>query len=98
MVTGADGFLGSNLVRELLSRNYEVKACQEPGRDGSTIKGLDIETVRCDILDPEDLNRAVSGCRVVIHTAASTSTWPSRSPSSWSMLAFFRANLLAAAP
>jgi len=24
--------------------------------------------------------------------------WPSRSPSSWSMLAFFRANLLAAAP
>ena len=80
MITGADGFLGSNLIRELIKRSYEVRACLEPGRDGKTIQELDIEIVRCDILNPDDLYPAVTDCQVVIHTAASTSTWPSRSP------------------
>ena len=31
LVTGADGLLGSNLVRELLNRNYKVTALIQRG-------------------------------------------------------------------
>jgi nucleoside-diphosphate-sugar epimerase len=32
LVTGPDGVLGSNLVRELLSRDYNVSVLLEPGK------------------------------------------------------------------
>ena len=50
-VTGPDGLLGSNLVRLLLERGYEVKAMIQPGREPKTLEGLEIEKVACDLLD-----------------------------------------------
>ena len=44
LVTGADGFLGSNIVRELLNRNFEVRGFLQEGRTSQTIKQLSIET------------------------------------------------------
>ncbi len=82
-LTGADGFLGSNLVRELLHRGYQVRGLIQPNRDPVTLRGLDIETVEFDLLDPESTLRGVDGCDAVIHTAASTSFWPARSPAIW---------------
>lgn len=77
-VTGADGMLGSNLVRELLQRNYEVKAFLLPNRPVDTLEGLPIERVYGNLLYAEEVKAAMEGCDAVIHTAANTSIWPNR--------------------
>lgn len=78
LVTGSDGVLGSNLVRELLSRNYSVSVLLEPGKDPITLKGLPIQQLEGNILDPEILDKAIEGKDVVYHCAASTSMYPPR--------------------
>ena len=79
LVTGGDGFLGSNLVRELLSRGNRVRVFAEQDREATNLAGLDVEIVRGDIRKAEDVTGAVDGCNYLIHTAASTSIWPLRS-------------------
>lgn len=77
-VTGADGFLGNSLVRELLDRDYEVKVLIQPGRKNGTLHGLDLETVEGSILDIDTVAAAAGECGGFIHAAADTTTWPSR--------------------
>jgi dihydroflavonol-4-reductase len=79
LVTGADGLLGSNLVRELLSRTQAVRAFVQPGRQQKTLEGLTVEKFPGDLLNAEDVAKAAQGCDAVIHCAASTSVWPTRS-------------------
>jgi len=76
LITGADGLLGANLVRELLSRGYSVRAVIQPGSKSVTLDKLPIEKVECDLLDDGDrLLEAISGCGAVIHAAAITDMW-----------------------
>lgn len=79
LVTGADGLLGSNLVRELLTRGDEVCALVEPGRQQKTLEGLNIEKAFGNLLHAEEVIKAMAGCDAVIHCAASTRVWPTRS-------------------
>lgn len=78
LVTGPDGVLGSNLVRELLSRNYIVSVLLEPGKDPITLQDLPITRYYGNILDPEALKPAFEGKGIVFHCAASTSVFPAR--------------------
>ncbi|MEM7658122.1 MAG: NAD-dependent epimerase/dehydratase family protein [Bacteroidota bacterium] len=77
-VTGGDGLLGSNLVRELLQRGYELTVMVQPGRKVSTLDGLDLETVEGDLLDKQSVSAAMKGAEGVVHIAALTNVWPSR--------------------
>jgi len=79
LITGADGLLGSNLVRVLLERGHTVRALIQAGRPQLTLDGLPIERCIGDILLPETLAPAFEGMEAVIHAAASTSVWPARS-------------------
>lgn len=79
LVTGPDGVLGSNLVRELLSRDYEVTVLLEDGKKAPTLEGLPINRLSGNILNPSDLEVAIEGQNIVIHCAASTSVYPARS-------------------
>ena len=79
LVTGATGFVGGNLARELWGRGYEVRALARRGSNSLTIEGTGIERVEGDILDRESLRRAASGCDAVFHCAAAYTFW-SRDP------------------
>jgi dihydroflavonol-4-reductase len=79
LVTGADGLLGSNLVRELLSRGHTVRAFVQPGRQQKTLAGLDIEKFNGSLVNKTEVENAAIGCHAIIHCAASTSVWPARS-------------------
>ncbi len=78
LITGADGLLGSNLVRVLLDRGHEVRALVQAGRQTVTLDGLNIERFEGDILNPSSLARAGDGREVIYHVAAHTGIWPAR--------------------
>lgn len=78
LVTGADGVLGSNLVRELLERKHDVSVLLFEGTTSTTLDGLDIERFYGNILNPEDLDKSFKGQEAVVHCAASTSVFPPR--------------------
>ncbi|MFQ5960110.1 MAG: hopanoid-associated sugar epimerase [Candidatus Methylomirabilales bacterium] len=70
LVTGATGFVGGNLVRELLKDGVAVRALVRPGTPRTTIEGLDVEVVSGDLQDRESLRRALNGSQVLYHVAA----------------------------
>ena len=74
-VTGASGFIGSNLVQELLARGHRVKALLRPGADERGLQGLKYERVTGDILDRKLLVREMDGSDWCFHTAASYHLW-----------------------
>jgi dihydroflavonol-4-reductase len=78
-ITGGDGFLGSNLVRELLSKGHELRIFVQPGRAVSTLDGLNLEKVEGDLLNFESIKAAAGEVDAIYHIAANTSIWPSRS-------------------
>ena len=72
LVTGATGFLGSELIRQLLLKGGKVRALK---RDSSVIPRIlkneeAIEWVNADILDYYSLEDAVQGITKVYHCAA----------------------------
>jgi dihydroflavonol-4-reductase len=67
-VTGANGHLGANLVRELLKENKTTRALVNINR--KALDGLKVEVVQADIRDPYSLQKAFSGVDVVYHLAA----------------------------
>jgi dihydroflavonol-4-reductase len=79
-ITGADGMLGSHVVRSLLERGWHIRAFLQPGRQGRTLDGLDLERVHGDLLDLECVVKAAAGCDYIIHAAALTQVWPDRNP------------------
>lgn len=70
LVTGAAGFIGSNVVKLLLEDGVDVRAMVLPGEDERNLRGTDVEKVPGDVLDPDSLDRALSGCDTLFHLAA----------------------------
>lgn len=76
LVTGATGFLGWHVARQLLERGDAVRVLARPA---SAVRELDgAEVSRGDLRDPASLARAVSGCGVVYHVAADYRLWSPR--------------------
>lgn len=70
VVTGATGFVGSHLCRELLDHGYYVTALHRKSSDLGALNGLEIEYAEADIKDPDSLRDAFSGADVIFHIAA----------------------------
>ena len=74
-VTGASGFIGANLVQELVGRGHRVKALLRFGSDLRGLRGAAFETVEGDLADSSRLKSAMRGCDWCFHVAASYHLW-----------------------
>ncbi|HEY9623402.1 MAG TPA: NAD-dependent epimerase/dehydratase family protein [Crinalium sp.] len=70
LVTGANGFTGSHLVKALLNRGDTVVALVRQSSDLSRLDGCDIQLVYGDISDRPSLQTAMQGIDTVFHIAA----------------------------
>ena len=75
LVTGANGFVGSALVRKLLAEGRHVRALVRPGSDRRNLENLDIDVAEGNLTDPASLKRATSGCGHLFHVAADYRLW-----------------------
>ncbi len=75
LVTGGTGFVGANVVRELLRDGATVRVLARAGGDRRALEGLSVEIVEGDLRDAASLRRAVTGVRTVFHVAADYRLW-----------------------
>jgi dihydroflavonol-4-reductase len=74
-VTGANGFVGSNVVRELLRRGHEVIALVGADQDAASLDGLPVKIRDFELHDRESVRRGLAGAETVIHAAATYAFW-----------------------
>ncbi|MBN1881235.1 MAG: NAD-dependent epimerase/dehydratase family protein [Deltaproteobacteria bacterium] len=75
LVTGATGFIGSTIVRELLNDGAEVRVTARENSDTRNIDGLDVEVVEGDTRDRASMRTALKGCDTLYHVAAYFAHW-----------------------
>jgi dihydroflavonol-4-reductase len=103
LVTGATGFIGWHVARQLLERGQRVRALVRNPAGGAKalteLEGIDtgLEIVRGDLRDENSLRSAVQGCGVVYHVAADYRLWARRPEEMYSSNVDGTRNLLAAA-
>jgi nucleoside-diphosphate-sugar epimerase len=73
LVTGGAGFIGSNLVDELVARGHAVRVLDNfstGSRPNLAASAADVELVEGDLRSYERVHHAVRGCDVVFHQGA----------------------------
>ena len=75
LVTGATGFLGQHLVRELVAEGATVRGLSRSEKGDAAVAALGAQPVRGHLGDADALHAAAAGCEAVFHTAADTNNW-----------------------
>jgi len=75
LVTGATGFVGSHVARQLVARGECVRVLLRPSSQLRALEGLAVERVVGDLRDAASLARALEGVRRVFHVAADYRLW-----------------------
>jgi len=75
LVTGATGFLGQHLLRELVADGVTVRGLARSPAGDAAVSALGAVPVRGHLGDEDALRAAVAGCEAVFHTAADTNNW-----------------------
>ena len=78
LVTGATGFVGSVVARQLLARGEEVRVLVRPGSDRRNLTGLEVEIIEGDLRAPATLLRACENVGGLFHVAADYRLWARR--------------------
>src|SRR5688572_20121752 len=80
-VTGANGFIGSHVVRLLLEGGRSVRGLIQPGSSIRNLAALSpqlqggLERIEGDLRDRGVLDRGLPGCGTVFHLAAYNNLW-----------------------
>jgi len=75
LITGASGFVGAAVVRQLLQAGHEVRALVRPSSTRTNLARLPVEIARGDLRDANSVRRAMAGIRFVFHVAADYRLW-----------------------
>ncbi|MFZ0618670.1 MAG: hopanoid-associated sugar epimerase [Candidatus Acidiferrales bacterium] len=75
LVTGATGFVGSHVARQLVATGDTVRLLVRASSRLDVLEGLPGERVQGDLRDVASLNRAMQGVRLVFHVAADYRLW-----------------------
>ena len=75
LVTGANGHLGNNLVRLLISKGYQVRASVRNIKNRKPFEGLDCEVVQADITDKSSMIQALRGVDTFYAVGAVFKLW-----------------------
>jgi len=78
LVTGATGFVGSQLAAALVQRGDQVRVLRRQKSSLIALEGLEVEHFYGDITERAAVEDAVRGCDVVFHVAALSSYWRAR--------------------
>ena len=70
LVTGAAGFIGSYLVKELVAQGHDVTALCQPGNLAEHVRAHGVSIATGDVTDPESLRKPCQGQNWVFHCAA----------------------------
>ena len=70
LVTGATGFTGGHLARELVRQGHEVHAMVRKGSDVSGLQDPRITLFEGSLTSPQDIEAAMAGCEKLYHIAA----------------------------
>jgi dihydroflavonol-4-reductase len=79
LVTGAAGFLGSHVARQLVARGDDVRVLMRASSTNRAIADLSLEYTTGDLRDAASLARAMKGVKRVFHVAADYRLWAKRS-------------------
>ena len=79
LVTGAAGFLGSHVTRQLVARGENVRVLVRASSSNRAISDLSLEYVTGDLRDAASLERAMRGVQRVYHVAADYRLWTKKS-------------------
>jgi 2-alkyl-3-oxoalkanoate reductase len=70
LVTGASGYIGSEVVNKLVEKGFYVRAFVRPLSKTNSLERLGVELVYGDITDSTALRGAMEGIDIVMHLAA----------------------------
>lgn len=75
LVTGATGFVGGALVKELIRRGNSVRALVRETSNTTNLKALGVELIYGDITDKDSVVAALVGCSNLYHVASIFEWW-----------------------
>ena len=75
LLTGATGFLGSAVLRQLVEDGQNVRVLARPNGDRRNIEKVTCEVIEGDLNDIPSLQMAVAGCDALFHVAADYRIW-----------------------
>ncbi|MSR15246.1 MAG: NAD-dependent epimerase/dehydratase family protein [Gammaproteobacteria bacterium] len=75
LVTGATGFVGSVIARQLLKRGDSVRVLARPASDRRNLIGLQVEIIEGDLRQAAELSAACQNVDGLFHVAADYRLW-----------------------
>jgi dihydroflavonol-4-reductase len=74
-LTGATGFVGHHVARTLAAEGADLRMLVRKTSNLANLEGIEGETHVGDLVQPESLRPALSGCDAVVHVAADYRLW-----------------------
>lgn len=75
LVTGATGFVGSHVARQLAAAGHAVRVLHRPSSKLSALAGVMFESALGDVTELDALRAAMRGVELVFHVAAVADYW-----------------------
>ena len=97
LVTGATGFVGSHVTRQLVAAGESVRALVRSSSRRQALDGVTVEWAAGDLRDEASLDRALAGVKRVYHVAADYRLWAKRPQEIYENNVTGTKNMLAAA-